>query len=67
MGNSAGFSQSVTQTGEIRQRKLAFDDSSLRCLYHGIKQRFPGKRHGGGMIVIRAGGVKATTSQIIVF
>ncbi len=67
MGNSAGFSQSVTQTDKIRQRKLAFDDGSLRRLYHGIEQRFAGNRHGGGMIVIRAGGVKATASQIIVF
>jgi hypothetical protein len=67
LGNSVRLSQSVTQSDKIRQRKLAFDDSSLRRLYHGIEQRFPGIRHGGGMIVIRAGGVKATGSQIIVF
>jgi hypothetical protein len=67
VGSAAGFSQSVTQTDKTRQRELALDDGSLRRLYHGIEQRFPGSRHGGGMIVIRAGSVKASSSQIIVF
>ncbi len=66
-GDAFRSRQPVTQSAEIGQRELALDDAALRRLHRGIQQRFPGGRHGGGMIVIRVGGVKVNSTQIIVF